>query len=96
MDNDVILQIWDTAGQERFQQGLLGSAFYRGSHGALLVYDVSNEKSFEQVAHWRDEAISRVDQDTFFPIVVVGNKIDLKNGGAARKKRVRSPKLVSR
>lgn len=78
LDTDIILQIWDTAGQERFHQGTLGSAFYRGADGALLVYDISNEKSFEQVSHWRDEAISRLDPDTYFPIVVVGNKVDLR------------------
>ena len=77
--NEVNLQIWDTAGQERFHQGTLGSAFYRGAAGAMLVYDLTNDKSFEQLNLWRDEAISRLEPDTFFPIVVVGNKLDLCN-----------------
>mmetsp|Transcript_16140 Transcript_16140/g.16273 ORF Transcript_16140/g.16273 Transcript_16140/m.16273 type:complete len:221 (+) Transcript_16140:271-933(+) len=79
MDCDIILQIWDTAGQERFHQGSIGSAFYRGSDGALLVYDMCNEKSFDQITHWRDEATNRIDQDAYFPIVVVGNKLDLQD-----------------
>lgn len=78
-DIEIVLQIWDTAGQERFHQGTIGGAFYRGSHGALLVYDVSNSKSFEQLSHWRDEALNRIEPDVYFPIVVVGNKMDLKS-----------------
>ena len=41
------VQIWDTAGQERFQS--LGVAFYRGADACILVYDITAEKSFEQV-----------------------------------------------
>ena len=76
---DVSLQIWDTAGQERFQAGTLGNSFYRGAHGALLVYDVNNEKSVEQIAMWRDECLSRKEEGFFFPMVVVGNKVDLRD-----------------
>ncbi len=80
-DVEVSLQIWDTAGQERFHAGSIGAQFYRGSHGALLVYDVNNEKSIEQIAQWRDECLARKEggDDVFFPIVVVGNKIDIRD-----------------
>jgi Ras-related protein Rab-7A len=79
-DVDVTVQVWDTAGQERFNQGAIGSAFFRGAHGALLVYDVNNEKSIEQVEQWRDECLLRKDTpDDFFPIVVIGNKIDIRD-----------------
>jgi len=54
-DSQVVMQIWDTAGQERFTTSALSNAFYRGSDGALLVYDATNEKSAEQLAMWRDE-----------------------------------------
>lgn len=70
--------MWDTAGQERFHQGTIGSPFYRGAHGALLVYDVNNDKSIEQLALWRTECLSYVDDEALFPIVVVGNKVDLR------------------
>mmetsp|Transcript_1287 Transcript_1287/g.2094 ORF Transcript_1287/g.2094 Transcript_1287/m.2094 type:complete len:218 (+) Transcript_1287:39-692(+) len=76
MGYDVVMQIWDTAGQERFHQGTIGAPFYRGSNGCLLVYDVTNEKSIEQLRQWRDELIYRMDSESYFPIVVVGNKID--------------------
>ena len=77
-DVEVTVQIWDTAGQERFQQGSLGSSFYRGANGALLVYDITNENSFEQIAQWRDECLSHKQDEEYFPIVVIGNKLDLK------------------
>lgn len=77
-DVEVSLQIWDTAGQERFHQGSLGNSFYRGAHGALLVYDVNNSSSIEQIAQWRDECLAHQEKDSFFPIVVIGNKVDLR------------------
>lgn len=47
------VQLWDTAGQERFQS--LGVAFYRGADCCVLVFDVNNPKSFENLESWRDE-----------------------------------------
>ncbi|CAM9222219.1 unnamed protein product [Phaeothamnion confervicola] len=77
-DQPVLLQIWDTAGQERFHHGALGPGFFRGANAALLVYDVTSAKSFEQVAMWREELLVRLDADPErFPIVVIGNKVDL-------------------
>ncbi|CAM9235951.1 unnamed protein product [Ectocarpus fasciculatus] len=74
----ILIQIWDTAGQEKFHQGTIGNAFYRGANGCLLVYDVNNSESYEQIMQWRDELMSRVNKDVYFPIVVVGNKVDLR------------------
>mmetsp|Transcript_93907 Transcript_93907/g.184130 ORF Transcript_93907/g.184130 Transcript_93907/m.184130 type:complete len:234 (-) Transcript_93907:88-789(-) len=78
-DVEVSLQVWDTAGQERFHQGSLGNSFYRGAHGALLVYDVNNASSIEQIAQWRDECIAHQDTDAYFPLVVIGNKVDIRD-----------------
>ena len=75
-DKLVTLQIWDTAGQERFQS--LGVAFYRGADACVLVYDITSEKSFEQLNSWRDEFLTQAnprDPDNF-SFVVVGNKVD--------------------
>ncbi|KAF7990676.1 hypothetical protein HCN44_000481 [Aphidius gifuensis] len=44
------LQIWDTAGQERY--GSITHAYYRGAHGVMLVYDATDEKSYEQIKYW--------------------------------------------
>lgn len=75
-DKLVTLQIWDTAGQERFQS--LGVAFYRGADACILCYDITAEKSFEQLNSWRSEFLNQSnpkDPDNF-PFVVIGNKID--------------------
>jgi Ras-related protein Rab-7A len=78
------LQIWDTAGQERFQS--LGAGFYRGADACLLVYDVTDPHSLDNLDHWRKEFLDQVgfgigggglgDASAQFPFVVLGNKID--------------------
>jgi Ras-related protein Rab-7A len=75
-DKLVTLQIWDTAGQERFQS--LGVAFYRGADACILVYDITNPKSFANLEHWRSEFLVQAgpaDEDSF-PFVCLGNKCD--------------------
>ncbi|KAJ0403882.1 hypothetical protein ATCC90586_002598 [Pythium insidiosum] len=75
-DKLVTMQIWDTAGQERFQS--LGVAFYRGADACVLVYDITNPKSFEKLDSWRDEFLAQSgprDPDAF-PFIVLGNKVD--------------------
>ncbi|RKO96037.1 hypothetical protein CXG81DRAFT_14370 [Caulochytrium protostelioides] len=77
-DRRVTLQIWDTAGQERFQS--LGVAFYRGADCCVLVYDVNNARSFENLASWRNEFLVQASppgDPHRFPFVVFGNKIDV-------------------
>jgi len=69
------LQIWDTAGQERFRT--ITSSYYRGAHGIIVVYDVTEQKSFNNITKWLKEI------DTFAgPTVqklLVGNKCDLQS-----------------
>lgn len=76
-DKPVKLQIWDTAGQERYQS--LGSAFYRGADACVLVYDMTDARSFDALDAWRDEfLISAAPRDPdSFPFVVMGNKVDV-------------------
>ena len=52
-DKLVTMQIWDTAGQERFQS--LGMAFYRGADACVLVYDITDSKTFAGLKPWKDE-----------------------------------------
>mmetsp|Transcript_9793 Transcript_9793/g.11090 ORF Transcript_9793/g.11090 Transcript_9793/m.11090 type:complete len:207 (+) Transcript_9793:46-666(+) len=75
-DRVVNLQIWDTAGQERFQS--LGPAFYRGADCCVLVYDITNQKSFESLDSWRDEFLMQGNpkDPENFPFIVLGNKCD--------------------
>ena len=49
-DKRVKLQIWDIAGQERFRTA--GASYYRGALGVLLVYDVTNRESFQNIGYW--------------------------------------------
>jgi Ras-related protein Rab-7A len=73
----VTLQIWDTAGQERYQS--LGTAFYRGADCCLLVYDITNQWSFDNLQSWKENFLkkSMVTQPDDFPLMVIGNKADL-------------------
>ncbi|KAI5965230.1 uncharacterized protein KGF55_001450 [Candida pseudojiufengensis] len=78
VDNKTVtLQIWDTAGQERFQS--LGVAFYRGADCCVLCFDVTNEKSLNNLSSWKDEFLvqSNVSNPQDFPFIIIGNKIDI-------------------
>ncbi|KAG6534939.1 hypothetical protein ZIOFF_004392 [Zingiber officinale] len=68
-------QIWDTAGQERYRA--ITSAYYRGALGALLVYDVTKPKSFENASRWLKELRDHADSNII--VMLIGNKTDLKH-----------------
>lgn len=76
-DKVATMQVWDTAGQERFQS--LGVAFYRGADCCVLVYDVTNAKSFDNIKSWRDEFLvhANVSSPETFPFVILANKVDV-------------------
>ena len=90
----VTLQIWDTAGQERFQS--LGVAFYRGADCAMLVYDMTDPHSLDNLDHWRKEFLQQVGgpisslsaNSAQFPFVVVGNKMDKVRSGTTTRTRL--------
>lgn len=67
------LQIWDTAGQERFRT--ITSSYYRGAHGIIIVYDVTDADSFKNVRQWLQE-IDRYAGENVNRLLV-GNKSDM-------------------
>jgi len=69
------LQIWDTAGQERFHT--ITTAYYRGAHGMVLVYDVTDEKTFDNVRHWMKQIELHAQQNV--NKILLGNKADMSN-----------------
>eukprot|EP00039_Didymoeca_costata_P005389 m.81228 g.81228 ORF g.81228 m.81228 type:complete len:1293 (-) comp12800_c0_seq2:110-3988(-) len=71
----VTLQVYDTAGEERFRS--LTRSFYRGAHGAILVYDVSRNDSFEELQSYAHDIKAAVPHDVI--LMVVGTKMDLKD-----------------
>jgi len=66
------LQIWDTAGQERFRT--ITSSYYRGAHGIIIVYDITDKASFTNVKQWMGE-IDRY-ANTNVKKLLIGNKVD--------------------
>merc|ERR1712167_536481 len=76
------LQIWDTAGQERFRT--ITSSYYRGAHGIIVVYDITDADSFSNVKQWLEE-IQRYACEGVNKLLV-GNKCDLGPKRAVEKK----------
>ncbi|CAA7393669.1 unnamed protein product [Spirodela intermedia] len=74
-DRIFTLQTWDTARQERFQSS--GVAFYRGADCCVLVYDVNNMKSFDNLNNWRDQFLIQILTISFCSL---GNKVDVDEG----------------
>jgi len=67
------MQIWDTAGQERFRT--ITSSYYRGAHGIVLVYDITNRESFTNLEMWLGEV--RNYSSAQVQLILVGTKSDL-------------------
>uniref|UniRef100_A0A8D0H354 RAB42, member RAS onco family n=1 Tax=Sphenodon punctatus TaxID=8508 RepID=A0A8D0H354_SPHPU len=72
----VKLQLWDTAGQERFR--CITRSFYRNAVGVLLVFDMTNRKSFEHIIEWYNEVTNaQIMEKVIF--LLIGHKSDLKS-----------------
>jgi len=85
------LQIWDTAGQERFRT--ITSSYYRGAHGIIITYDITDVESFSHVQMWMSEADKYANQNA--SRLLVGNKSDLVNKRAVDKSRAEEVALIN-
>ena len=70
------LQIWDTAGQERFRS--IAKSCYKGAHGILLFYDVTNLETFKHIKNWITDIKNKINKPVDqIALYVLGNKCDL-------------------
>ena len=76
MDKIVKVQVWDTAGQERYRS--ITNAYYRGAEGILIVFDLTQKESFENIENWINEVTVYTGKDVI--MICLGNKSDLKKG----------------
>jgi len=82
IDSNVVkLAIWDTAGSERFRS--LTPNFYRGSHGVILVYDVTNRHTFEKLDNWLKEVEAYSTKPDIVKMLIA-NKIDKEGRAVTR------------
>lgn len=80
---NVTLQIWDTSGQERYKA--ITKNFYQNANGIIFVFDITNEKSFENLKDWLDDSNQYA---KVFKKIIVGNKIDLEDNRVINKERM--------
>ena len=71
----VKVQLWDTAGQDKFRA--ITRNYYKGAKGIILIYDVTNIKSYENIKKWINEIKEEISENV--TIVLIGNKIDNEN-----------------
>ena len=74
-DKIIKLQIWDSAGQDRFRT--ITTMYYRNSNGVIIMYDVTERTSFQNIEIWLQELEKYAHKD--IPKIIVGGKTDLKN-----------------
>ena len=73
-NQEIKLKIWDTAGQERFRN--ITTQYYKGADGIVLVYDVTDEASFDKIKDWMDQILSNTNKDEIC-LILLGNKCDI-------------------
>ncbi|XP_040210058.1 ras-related protein Rab-10-like isoform X1 [Rana temporaria] len=82
-DTPLKLQIWDTAGQERFHT--LSVSYFRGAQGFVLVYDITNTNSFENISLWIRDIKMKAGEEV--EVVLLGNKCDKEDEREVSKER---------
>ena len=71
----VRIKIWDTAGQEKFQS--LTKGFFRNAQGIMVVYDVTNSETYQNIKYWTQSIKTHLGSDIeSIAVIIIGNKID--------------------
>ena len=73
-EKPIIVHVWDTAGEEKFR--FIIKSYFTGAHGALLIFDLTNRKTFESLDYWLQELKTYKFEGK---IIVIGTKCDLKS-----------------
>ena len=76
LDKELHFNIWDTAGQEAYRS--LIKVYFRSADVALILFDITNRQTFDQIEEWINEIEQNAYNDTF-KIIIIANKIDLPN-----------------
>ena len=71
----VNVKFYDTSGQERYHS--LSANFIKNADGIVLMYDITNRESFDTISRWWNNILEHKEKD--FPVILVGNKCDLKD-----------------
>jgi small GTP-binding protein len=75
-DKNINVKLWDTAGQERYKA--LTPSYLRGADGVVLVFDVTNSETFDNLKFWLDSLKNNLgENNSLLPVVINGNKIDI-------------------
>ena len=85
----VKVQLWDTAGQDKFRA--ITRNYYKGARGIILIYDITNIKSYENIKKWINEIKEEISEKV--TIVLIGNKID--NEGERKISKEQGEKLAN-
>ena len=72
-EHQITVQLWDTAGQERYRSMI--AAYYQQAHGVIMVYDIANRESFENLSFWKEIIQTKCNEET--KVLLIGNKSDL-------------------
>ena len=74
-NHNIKAQIWDTAGQEKYKA--ITGAYYKGSKGAFVVYDITRKETFDATDRWINDL--KISSDPKINIILIGNKSDLED-----------------
>ena len=78
------LRVWDTAGQERYRN--ITTHTYKDADGIALIFDLTDENSFNQINDWMDQIYNNTDK-TLISLILIGNKSDLVNERVIQKEK---------